>query len=126
MPGSLFCKGRRLEAGVGRMKIWGQNSRHDDGSVGERREGERMRGRRQGKWRARGKRRREREEQRRGRGKERDREKLRQGQTPRHHLGLCGGGEEGTKGVPDDNWLASCSNRQGEGQAISTNSELAP
>lgn len=51
MPGRLFCEGRRLEAGVDRMKIWGQNSRHDDGSVGEGREGEGMRGRRQGKWR---------------------------------------------------------------------------
>lgn len=39
------------------MKNSGQNSRHDDGSVGERREGEGMRRRRQGKWREGGKRR---------------------------------------------------------------------
>lgn len=60
------------------------------------------------------------------RGKDRGREKLRHRQTPRHHLSLCGGGVEGAKGVPDDNWLASCSNRQGERQVISTNSANGP
>lgn len=103
------------------MKIWGQNSRHDDGSVGERRVGEGMRRREQDKWREGGKRRKGQGGTERGK-RRKDREKLRQRQTPRHHLSLWGGGVEGPKeSQMITGWLLALIAR-----TISTNSELAP